>query len=197
MLKTMPFTALIDYFNAYRPLSLQEKDALLNRVKEQTFKRKQFLLRENEMCTHLTFVVKGCFKMYGVDAKGKKHNLQFAAENDWIVDFASLYKQKPSQLYIEALEPSTVFQIYREDLYYLYDHQPIFNWRLRIIVENKYIELQNRVLQNISSTGYERYETFLEQYPQLSQRLSNAQIAAYLGITPEFLSKIRAERKKK
>jgi CRP-like cAMP-binding protein len=135
--------------------------------------------------------------MYGVDAKGKEHNLQFASENDWIIDFASLYKEKPSKLYIEAIEPALILQIYRDDLYYLYDKHTVFNRNFRIMVENKYIELQNRVLQNISSTAQERYEAFLEQYPLLSNRLSNTQIASYLGITPEFLSKIRADRKLK
>ena len=86
---------------------------------------------------------------------------------------------------------------FRDDLYYLYDKHTVFNRNFRIMVENKYIELQNRVLQNISSTGQERYEAFLEQYPVLSNRLSNTQIASYLGITPEFLSKIRADRKLK
>lgn len=193
-MNTLP---LLNHFNAYRPLNSAEKEALISRVKERRIKRRQFILQENEVCQHLTFILSGCFKMYGVDAKGKEHNLQFAAENDWIVDFASLYREKPSKLYIEAMEPSLILQIYRDDLYFLYENHPIFNKNFRIIVENKYIELQNRVLQNISSTSQERYEAFLEQYPVLSNRLSNTQIASYLGITPEFLSKIRSERKLK
>lgn len=193
----MNTTQLLNHFNAYRPLNLAEKEALISRVKERRIKRRQFILQENEICQHLTFILSGCFKMYGVDAKGKEHNLQFAAENDWIVDFASLYREKPSKLYIEAIEPSLILQIYRQDLYFLYENHAIFNKNFRIIVENKYIELQNRVLQNISSTSHERYEAFLEQYPVLSNRLSNTQIASYLGITPEFLSKIRSERKLK
>jgi len=194
---SMNTAQLLDHFNAYRPLNLDEKEALTSRVKERKIKRRQFILQENEVCQHLTFILSGCFKMYGVDDKGKEHNLQFAAENDWIVDFASLYREKPSKLYIEAMEPSLILQIYRNDLYFLYENHPIFNLNFRIIVENKYIELQNRVLQNISSTSQERYEAFLEQYPVLSNRLSNTQIASYLGITPEFLSKIRADRKLK
>lgn len=188
---------LIDYFSNFLPLKPQETEALISRVKERKIKRRQFILQENDVCQHITFVLSGCFKMYGVDAKGKEHNLQFAAENDWIVDFASLYKEKPSKLYIEAIEPSVILQIFRDDLYYLYDNHTVFNRNFRIMVENKYIELQNRVLQNISSTGQERYEAFLEQYPVLSNRLPNTQIASYLGITPEFLSKIRADRKLK
>lgn len=191
----MNTTQLLEHFNTYRPLNPIEKEALISRVKERKIKRRQFILQENEICQHLTFILSGCFKMYGVDDKGKEHNLQFAAENDWIVDFASLYREKPSKLCIEAMEPSLILQIYRDDLYFLYENYAVFNRNFRIIVENKFIELQNRVLQNISSTSQERYEAFLEQYPVLSNRLSNTQIASYLGITPEFLSKIRADRK--
>ena len=142
-------------------------------------------------------MVEGCLKMYGVDNNGYEHNLQFAAENDWIADIGSLHKERPSQLYIEAIEPSLILQIARKDLWHLYNNYPKFDRNFRVIIENKFVELQNRVLQNISSTAQERYETFLEQYPDLSNRLPNTQIASYLGITPEFLSKIRNERRHK
>ena len=131
--------------------------------------------------------------MYGVDQKGGEHNIQFAAENDWITDLSSFYAEKPSQLYIEAIEPAVILQIKKPDLLYLYIHYHKFDRNFRIIIERKYIELQNRVLQNISSTAEERYKEFLEQYPHLSNRLPNTQIASYLGITPEFLSKIRKD----
>jgi CRP-like cAMP-binding protein len=131
--------------------------------------------------------------MYSVDEKGVEHNIQFAAENDWISDIGSFYSDKPSKLYIEALEPSVILQIEKLDLYFLYISVPKLSRIFKVIVENKYIELQNRVLQNISSTAQQRYLSFLEQYPDLSKRLPNTQIASYLGITPEFLSKIRKE----
>jgi CRP-like cAMP-binding protein len=76
-------------------------------------------------------------------------------------------------------------------------HNPKFNRTFRVIIENRFVELENRVLQTISSTAEERYLTFLKQYPQLSNRLPNTQIASYLGITPEFLSKIRNKISKK
>jgi CRP-like cAMP-binding protein len=135
--------------------------------------------------------------MYAVDAAGKEHNLQFVAENDWITDLASFYAEKPSKVYIEAIEPTSVLQINHEDLLELYINYHKFDRNFRIIIEQKYIELQNRVLQNISATAEERYRYFMKQYPGLASRLPNTQIASYLGITPEFLSKIRKERVKK
>lgn len=64
-------------------------------------------------------------------------------------------------------------------------------------IEDKFIELQNHMLENISSSAEERYLAFLEKYPKLALRLPNTQIASYLGITPEFLSKIRKNLSKK
>ncbi|MEN2399331.1 Crp/Fnr family transcriptional regulator [Flavobacterium sp. MC2016-06] len=185
---------IVRHFDKYLSLDEKEKDALLSRLVERKIKRRQFILQENDTCKYFTYVVEGCFKMYGVDKTGKEHNLLFATENDWVADIDSLHKEKPSKLYIEAIEPSTILQISKGDLWYLYTNYPKFDRNFRVIIEDKYIELQNRLLQTFSSTAYERYEFFLEQYPKLSKRLPSTQIASYLGVTPEFLSKIRNDR---
>ena len=155
------------------------------------------ILQEGFACKHYSFVVEGCFRLYGVDNKGTEHNIQFAAENDWIADIGSFHSGKPSQLFIEAIEPSVILQIEKDDLYFLYLSVPKLDRIFKVIIENKFVELQNRVLQNISSTAQQRYLNFLEQYPTLSLRLPNTQIASYLGITPEFLSKIRKDLSEK
>ncbi|GGC68500.1 hypothetical protein GCM10011387_22390 [Pedobacter quisquiliarum] len=129
--------------------------------------------------------------MYAIDQAGKEHNMQFAAEGEWISDLASFYSEKPSGVHIEAIEPAVILQIKHDDLLDLYIGYHRFDRHFRVIVETKYIELQNRVLQNISVTAEQRYLNFLDQFPELANRLPNTQIASYLGITPEFLSKIR------
>ena len=164
---------------------------MTNRVIEKNIKRKQLILQEGDVCRHYSFVVSGCFKMYGADTSGKEHNIQFASENEWISDIGSFHSEKGSLLFIEAIEPSVILQLEKSNLIYLYTHYPKFNRTFRVIIEDKFVELQNRVLQKISSTAEERYLSFLDQYPQLANRLPNNQIASYLGITPEFLSKIR------
>ena len=186
---------LIEHFKNYIPLNEEEKKLFEGRVTQRNVKRRQMILQEGFVCKHYSFVVKGCFRMYGVDAKGAEHNIQFAAENDWIADIGSFHSGKPSKLFIEAIEPSIIVQIEKQDLYFLYKSIPKLDRIFKVIVENKFVELQNRVLQNISSTAQERYVNFLDQYPQLARRLPNTQIASYLGITPEFLSKIRSELK--
>lgn len=132
--------------------------------------------------------------MYLVDDKGKEHNLQFAIENWWITDIASFYAEEPSSLYIEALENSTVLQLRKEDQIKLFDDNLTFNRIFRALTENALVNAHRRILQNISSTAEERYLDFLTRYPQFLQRLSNVQIASYLGVTPEFLSTIRKKR---
>lgn len=193
----MSVDQLITCFARYIPLREIEKSELRQRVSEKKIKRRQFILQENDVCKHYTFVVSGCFKMYSVDHSGIEHNIQFAAENEWITDISSFHSGKGSRLYIEAIEPSVILQIDQTNLIYLYHHHPKFDRIFRVIVEEKFIELQNRVLQNISSTAEERYFSFLEQYPELTNRLPNTQIASYIGITPEFLSKIRRLNSKK
>jgi CRP-like cAMP-binding protein len=116
------------------------------------------------------------------------------AENDWATDLSSFYSERPSALYIEAVEPTMALQIKHDDLLYLYVNYHKIDHNFRVIIEQKYIDLQNRVLQNISSSAEERYEYFLQQYPNLTNRLPNTQIASYIGVTPEFLSTIRKHR---
>ena len=181
------------HFDRYVPLEEDEKQALASRLTERRIKRKQYLLQEGDICKHFTYVAEGCFKMYGIDKSGTEYNLLFAAEDDWVADIASLHKELPSRLFIEAVEASTIFQISKGDLWYLYTNYPKFNRNFRVIIEDKYTELQNRLLQTYSATAHERYEQFISQYPNLANRLPNTQIASYLGITPEFLSKVRKD----
>lgn len=189
---------LISHFETYLPFEEDEKQLLEGKVIQRRIRRRQAILQEGMPCKHYSFVVEGCFRMFAVDQKGTEHNLQFAAEQDrpaarWIADIGSFHSGQPSQLFIEAIEPSVVLQIEKQDLYFLYTNIPKLDRIFKVIIEDKYVELQNRMLQTISSTAQERYVTFLEQYPKLAQRLPNTQIASYLGITPEFLSKIRRD----
>ena len=182
---------LIDYFNNLLPLDQEEKSAVEELFKERKIKRRQFILQQGEVCKLNTFVVEGCFKMYMVDINGKEHNLQFAIENWWIGDIGSFHDEKPSKLYIEAIENSVILQINKKDQLRLFVEYPKFNRIFRVFTENALVSTQRRVLQNISSTAEERYLDFMERYPHFFNRISNVQIASYLGVTPEFLSTIR------
>ncbi|MBL4625371.1 MAG: Crp/Fnr family transcriptional regulator [Flavobacteriales bacterium] len=189
----MNIKPIIEHFSNYLALGDSEISELQSKLIEKKVKRRQFILQEGDVCRHYTFVVNGCFKMYKVDNKGQEHNLQFSIESGWIADIGSFYSNKPSELYIEALEQSTIFQLDKPDLFHLFTNYPKFDRNFRVLIENAFIGLQKRVLQNISSTAEERYLDFLKNYPDLFNRISNVQIASYIGVTPEFLSKIRKD----
>lgn len=184
---------LISQLDSYIPLETWEKTRIEEVFQPEKVKRKGKLLKAGEVCQHYFFIVSGCFRMFGVDDKGFEHNIQFAAETDWIADISSFYSGNKSQLNIEALEASEILKIQQQDLYRLFEEIPKLNRIFKVNIELSYIELQNRVLQNFSSTAEQRYLSFLKHYPHLSNRLPNIQIASYIGITPEFLSKIRKD----
>ena len=185
--------ALLDYFDNLLPLSEEERAIVTEVFRERSVKRRQFILQEGDVCIYNTFVVEGCFRMYMVDPSGKEHNLQFAIENWWIGDIGSFHTEEPSKLNIEAVEHSIILQIKKEDQLSLYVDYPKFNRIFRVLAENAVVGLQRRVLQNIGSTAEERYLDFINRYPHLFNRISNVQIASYLGVTPEFLSSIRGK----
>jgi CRP-like cAMP-binding protein len=182
---------LIAYFNRLLPLGEAEQSIVQTVFKERRVKRRQFILQEGDVCKFNTFVVEGCFKMYLVDPNGKEHNLQFAIENWWIGDIGSFHTERPSKLYIEAIENSVVLQISKADQLKLFIDYPKFNRIFRVMTENALVSTQRRILDNISSTAEERYLDFMTRYPHFFNRISNVQIASYLGVTPEFLSTIR------
>lgn len=187
----MESKSLIDYFNRILPLNEEEKSFVEDVFTERKVKRRQFILQEGDVCRLNTFVLEGCLKMYMVDVNGKEHNLQFAIENWWIGDIGSFHSEQPSKLTIEAIEHSVILQITKEDQLRLFVEYPKFNQIFRVITENAFVSAQRRILQNISSTAEERYLDFMERYPYFFNRISNVQIASFLGVTPEFLSAIR------
>lgn len=193
-LTTTLIEPLIEHFEKTFTLSDLEKDLLREKFHMRLYRKRQYVLQEGDVCVQFNFVVRGCLRMSSVDVKGTLHVLQFATENNWINDLGSFHGIKPSKLNIDALEDTVVLQINRDDLIDLYTKAPKFDRIFRVLIENGFINLQERLLQYISSTAEERYETFLSRFPHLLNRISQVQIAAFLGVTPEFLSRLRNQR---
>lgn len=185
---------LLDYFDKLIPLNKYERQLAKQRFHYRLYRKRQYLLQEGDICRHYTFVVKGCLRMYKIDDKGNEHILNFAAENDCITDINSFYNIETTLLSIDALENTEVLQIKRDDLISLYQQAPKFDRIFRILTENGFCRLQQRHIQSISVSAEERYSSFVEIYPHLLNRLSQTQIAAFLGITPEFLSRLRSRQ---
>jgi CRP-like cAMP-binding protein len=183
---------LLDYFKkGGYVLNDKEKALIKENFHSRFYRKRQYILQEGDICTQFNFVVRGCLRTYNIDKKGNIHILQFGTENYWINDLGSFHGMKPSALNIDALEDTVVLQISHDDLISLYTQSAIFDRIFRVLIENGFIHLQERLLQNISSTAEDRYLSFIENYSHLTNRLPQTQIAAFLGITPEFLSRLR------
>lgn len=182
---------LLNYFDKFIPLNNEEKEFVKAKFNARLFRKRQPVLQEGDVCTQFYFVVRGCLRMFKIDDQGLIHILQFASENNWINDLGSFHQVRPSALNIDAVEDTVVLHISHADLISLYIAAPKFDRIFRVLIENGFIRLQERLLHSISSTAEERYQFFLEVYPHLINRLSQVQIASFIGITPEFLSKLR------
>ncbi|SDH53653.1 Crp/Fnr family transcriptional regulator [Winogradskyella thalassocola] len=172
-------------------LSKKELESFCSLFNQKEVRKKHFLMQEGEICKFEGFVTKGLFRVYHIDSNGFEQVLYFAQENWWITDIDSFTNEKPSQLYIQALEDSEVLLISKKDKEFAYNKIPKIEKLFRVMTQKTHIALQRRIIDNLSKTADQRYIDFIEKYPKLFQRLTNVQIAAYLGISHEFLSKIR------
>ena len=156
--------------------------------------KKTILLHEGEMCNFEAFVIKGCVRKYYIDANGFEVILQFAIENAWISDISfSIYENEPSRVFIETLEDCEFFIFSPDTKEALFAKAPKFERAFRILMQRNLAVTQDRLFNTISKTATEKYLEFLEHYPTLSQRVTQHYIASYLGISAEFLSKIRTK----
>jgi CRP-like cAMP-binding protein len=168
-----------------------EQKIFLGMLEPKIVKRKQLILQEGEICHHSTFVVSGALKGYTVDKLGGEHILNFALNDWWIADMYSLISEKPGILNIEAIVDTEIIQLSRGNQQKLYEQVPKFERFFRIRIENALVANQQRTVDNLSLSAEERYLIFIKKYPSILECVPQHNIASYLGITPEFLSKIR------
>ncbi|REC46195.1 Crp/Fnr family transcriptional regulator [Chryseobacterium pennipullorum] len=155
------------------------------------FKKREVVLKAGDYCFFEGFVVSGCFKVYYLNEKGFEQILYFAVAGWWITDLDSFINHIPSILTIEALEDSEVLMISKKEKEHLYVTMPPIEKLFRIMNQQSSVALQRRILSLTGQTADKRYLEFLKKYPGLEQNLTQQQVASYLGITHEFLSKIR------
>ena len=185
------FDSLYKNINRYIQLSEEEFLCFSEYFKLQEYKKKDIILREGEYCLFEGFVLNGCFKVYFLNEEGIEQTLYFAVDDWWITDLDSLINDVPSTLNIEALEDSQVLIISKKDKEHLYETMPQVEKLFRMMNQQSSIALQRRILSLMNKTADKRYLEFLEKYPKLEQRLTQQQVASYLGISHEFLSRIR------
>jgi CRP-like cAMP-binding protein len=190
------FEAILQNVSKRISLNAEEQQYFLSLLQVKQLRKRQFLLQEGDVCRNEYFVNKGCLRGYAIDQKGVEHVLQFAIEDWWIGDMQSFITQTPARLAIDALEDTEVYYLDRDSWDALLERVPKFEKFFRVLLQQAFISFQERIISSMIDTAEQRYIQFLERYPQFEQRLPQHQIAAYLGITPESLSRIRKQRMK-
>jgi CRP-like cAMP-binding protein len=191
------YAAIDDYVARCTSLSQTDMDYFHSILKPLHVNKKSWLLREGEVSEYEAYVVKGCLRKYCMDDDGNEIILQFAIEDWWVGDISSFTNQTPSQVYVQALEDSDLLTIHHDDKEQLFQKVPQFERMFRLMLQRSYMVLQDRFVATLAQSADERYLAFLEKYPGIAQRVPQQYIASYLGITPEFLSRIRARLSKK
>lgn len=185
--------------NIARHISLQEDEAnyFLSLLTEKKVVKKALVLEEGQLCKYINFVGSGILRAFYLDKTGKESTIMFAVTDWWVTDMYCFVNQLPAMLNIEAMEDSAVWQLSKENMDALLIRVPKFERFFRVLMQNAYIREQLRVIGNLSLSTEERYADFMNKYPQVAKQVTQKQIASYLGITPEFLSMIRANKRKK
>ena len=178
-------------------LTPQEQALFLSNVETKNYKAKTILLNAGEICEHSYFVNSGLLRSFNINDNIVEHVLQFACEGWWIGDMYSLLSQKPGNLFIEVMEDSEVVLLPKENQEKLYAEIPKLERFFRILTENSLVSNQERLMDNLSLTAEERFEKFCKKYPTLIQKVPQKQIASYIGVTPEFFSKMKSRLLKK
>ena len=187
---------LLQHIKSTITISDSALEMISENLVEQRYSKKEHLLYVNNFSEKLFFTSTGCLRTYVTAFNGVEHNISFSPENWWSGDLQSFLNKKPAISNIQALEESLVLSIDQKGWDFLIKEIPEFVSYTRILFRNKMFAQQNRIVQNLSLTAKERYDNFLKDYPDLSQRIPQKHIASYLGITPEFLSMLRGSNRK-
>jgi CRP-like cAMP-binding protein len=181
---------IIGNVNRFIDLTELEKQKYISLLTEIKVKKKAYLMQAGEITKYEYFITKGCLKVYTLDEDGAPHISMFAVEDYWTGDMASFITKQPSRYFIKATEDSELLGISRANYDLLFQEIPKFEKFYRILYQRSLISYIRRSNYGISLTAEERYTAFKKKYPKIVNRITQKDLAGYIGITPEFMSKI-------
>ncbi|MFI1743120.1 Crp/Fnr family transcriptional regulator [Thalassobellus sediminis] len=189
----MTIEPLLKYIRSYIDLTKEEEDFLESKVIVRKYLKGQYILQQGDICKYESFVLSGCTKTFYVDKEGQEHILMFSIEDWWTSDMASFITQTPADFNIQCIENTDLVLFPYGTREELFEKIPKLERFFRQIIQRGFIASQKRIVRGFSLSAKEQYLYFREQYPKIEQRIPQYMIASYLGITKEFLSKIKSQ----
>ncbi|MEC0123248.1 Crp/Fnr family transcriptional regulator [Paenibacillus pabuli] len=182
---------LFKYMNQFTSLSEQEQQAIIEDILMKEYTRGTVLLRQGEVPAQCYFVLKGCVRQYAIDEKGKEVTSNFYTEEHAVSIFNRHQHNKPSAYTLTCLEDCVlVVGDFQAENGILLQYPPL-ETMIRKMVEEKLGQVQDEWTSFIASSPEERYQALLRKRPHLVDRVPQHQLASYLGLTPESLSRIK------
>ncbi|HTO36387.1 MAG TPA: Crp/Fnr family transcriptional regulator [Flavobacterium sp.] len=188
---------LLNHIARYIELTDEEQHIFLSKTEIVHFKPKEIILNAGQVSKNSFFVNSGVLRSFNINDNIVEHILHFACEGWWIADMYSLITQKPGNLFIEVIEDAELVVLSKENQEKLYEEIPKTERYFRVLTENSLVAHQERLMDNLSLPAEERFEKFCKKYPTLIQRVPQKHIASYIGVTPEFFSRMKAQMLKK
>ncbi len=188
---------IVEYIRRSVSLTDEEAETFSVAFKEVKIKKRQFIVQPNFVVKNRNYVLDGAFRAYVVDDNGQDSTIAFAIEDWWITDYNSYILQKPATMFVVALEDSIILEISYEKEQALKNENHKFETFFRIRAERTAAFMQQRIISNLTQSAEERYQDFISKYPQIVQRVPQYALASYLGMTTEFLSRIRNKKANK
>ena len=184
----------INHIRKYVELDDNSVVLLLKYITPLKFKRKEFLLKEGQICHSMYFVEKGCLRMYFIDNKLNEQITQFALERWWMADHFSFIDNKPSPYFIQTVEKSEILAISASSFEALLRELPQMERYFRIVMQRALAasQLRNKYIYEMSKEEF--YQHFSTSFPEFVQRVPQYMIASYLGLTPQYVSELRKKK---
>lgn len=187
------YESLIRHISNYSttPLTAADQELISNTFVPKKIKKKQYFLQQGDVCKYAGFIVKGAMRQYSIDEKGNEHIVRLLIENWWASDRESYVMLTPSLYNIEAWEDTDLLVITKADFMSKINSIQAVAEMTRKMDENYAIAAERRLTSNLSLQAEQRYVNLAKTYPEFLKRFPLYQIASYLGIAKETLSRIR------
>ncbi len=183
----------LQFCNQFSPLTKEATDELFKKVKTRTLKKGDYLLKTGEVCRHLFFINEGLAKLFFIK-DGKEFINVFAMENRLFSAFESYLTQTPSNFMLITLEPTTVTLISYDEMENLCKKYHCMETFFRKLVSIAATKMTRRISEMLEENATKRYNHFVKENNTILQRINLGDLASYLGITQQSLSRIRATK---